>query len=158
MARFVTSISTRAPAALALDHLADFQTVAQWDPGVESARWLSGDPGCVGARYEVVAAFGPRRIPMEYEVVERVDPTEHESGRVVLVASTGSFTSHDTITVTPEGVGSVVEYDALLTLHGVGRVLDWPLDRMFQVIGARAEQGLRAELEGLSVADDLRPE
>jgi len=153
MARFVTRISTQAPAGRALDHLANFETVAQWDPGIVSARWLSGDPGNVGARYEVIASFGPRRIPMEYEVVERLDPVGDEAGWVVLAASTGSFTSHDTITVTPEGGGSVVEYDALLTLRGAGRALDWPLHAVFQVIGARAAKGLRAELAGLTVPD-----
>jgi len=158
MARFVTRISTQAPAGRALDHLADFETVAQWDPGIASARWLSGDPGRVGARYEVVAAFGPRHLPLEYEVIERRDPEGEEAGRVVLVASTGTFTSHDTITVTPLSTGSVVEYDAHLTLHGLGRVLDWPMNRVFQVIGSRAERGLHAALAGLTVADDLRPQ
>ena len=68
---------------------------------------------------------------------------------MVLVAEAGSFTSHDTITVTPRGSGSQVQYEAILTLHGLGRVLDWPLQLSFQVIGRRAEQGLRAELAGL---------
>jgi hypothetical protein len=51
-----------------------------------------------------------------------------------------------------------VRYDAVLTLMGVGRVMDWPLHLSFQVIGRRAEQGLRAWLAGLAVALGTLPE
>jgi hypothetical protein len=76
-------------------------------------------------------------------------------------AETGSFTAHDTITVTPEGSGSQVRYDAVLTLTGIGRVMDWPLHLSFQLIGRRAEQGLAAELAELAelaVAQGALPE
>ena len=90
--------------------------------------------------------------------MERVDPVDGEPGRVVLVAESGSFTSHDTITVTPTAGGSQVQYDAILSLQGLGRVLDWPLHLVFQVIGRRAEQGLRDELAGLAAAHDDGPQ
>jgi Polyketide cyclase / dehydrase and lipid transport len=152
MARYTTTLMTDAPAQVVLDHLADFASVADWDPGVTAAALISGEPGRVGARYSVTVSFGPRRIPLEYAVVERVDPVGAGPGHVVLVAESGLFTSHDTITVTPTSSGSQVQYDAILTLHGLGRVLDWPLQQSFQVIGRRAEQGLRAELDGLAGA------
>ncbi len=150
MANFSTTLQTTAPAHLVLDHLADFATVGDWDPGVTEAALISGEPGKVGARYHVMAVFGPRRIPLEYAVVERVDVTADEPGRVVLRAETGSFISDDTITVTPTANGCQVQYDAILTLRGLGRVMDWPLHQSFQVIGRRAEQGLRSELESLA--------
>jgi hypothetical protein len=152
MARFRTTISTRASAGSALNLLADFQSAADWDPGVRSARLISGSPGVPGARYEVVATFGPMRIPLVYELTERVDPRDDQPGHVVLVARTGSFTSHDTITAVAEGAGSQVTYDAVLSLLGIRRVLDWPLDRTFQVIGSRAGQGLREALGALADA------
>jgi hypothetical protein len=151
MARFTTTtLQTSAPASLVLDHLADFATVGDWDPGIAEATLVSGEPGQVGARYRVIATFGPRHIPLEYAVVERVDVHADEPGRVVLRAETGSFSSDDTITVTPTANGCQVEYDAILTLRGLGRVMGWPLHLSFQVIGRRAEQGLRAELEALA--------
>jgi hypothetical protein len=158
MAQFSTTLITGAPAQLVLDFLADFSTVAEWDPGVSAAHLISGEPGQVGAQYGVTASFGPRRIPLEYAVMERVDPHEGDGGHVVLVAESGLFTSHDTITVTPTPVGSRVQYDAVLTLNGVGRVMDWPLHQSFQVIGRRAEQGLRAALAGLAAAHGTSPE
>lgn len=98
----------------------------------------------------MIATFGPRHIPLEYAVVERVDVHADEPGRLVFRAETWSFSADDTITVTPTVNGCQVEYDAILTLRGLGRVMDWPLHRSFQVIGRRAEQGLRAELEALA--------
>jgi hypothetical protein len=157
MAQFSTTLQTSAPASVVLDHLADFATVGDWDPGITEADLISGEPGQVGARYHVMAAFGPRRIPLEYVVVERVEVHTDEPGRVVLRAETGSFTSDDTITVSPTANGCRVEYDAVLTLRGLGRIMDWPLHQSFQVIGRRAEQGLRAELESLAATHGAGP-
>ena len=158
MARCRTTQITHAPARRVLDHFADFASVADWDPGVSQAHHLSGEPGQVGARYHVTFALGPRRIPLEYVVMERVDPQESQPGHVVLVAEAGSFTSHDTITVSPTPTGTEVEYDAILTLHGLGRFMDWPMDRAFLVIGRRAEQGLRQALADLADAEEAHRE
>jgi hypothetical protein len=158
MARYSTTLQTGVPAQQALDQLADFTTVADWDPGISESTLIAGEPGRVGARYRVVASLGPRRIPLEYEILERIDAVDCAPGHVVLFAETGSFSAHDTITVTPEGTGSLVRYEAVLTLTGVGRVMDWPLHLTFQVIGRRAEQGLRAWLAGLTVAQGTLPE
>ena len=152
MAHYSTTLMTDAPAVPVLDRLADFANVADWDPGVSDAALIVGEPGRLGSRYLVTATFGPRRIPLEYEIIERVDPIDGRAGRVVLVAQAGSFTSHDTITVTATPTGSLVQYDAILTLQGLGRVMDWPLHWSFQLIGRRAEQGLRAELDHLAAA------
>jgi hypothetical protein len=158
MARYSTTLFTTSPAHVVLDRLADFASVAQWDPGITDAALLAGEPGEVGARYHVAATFGPRHIPLVYVITERVEVGPVSPGRVVLEADGGSFTSHDTITVNPVEGGCRVQYEAILTLKGVGRVLDWPLGVTFQVIGRRAEQGLRAELARLALAPDGKPE
>lgn len=157
MAHYRTTLSSTAPVVAAFDHLADFATIARWDPGVPEARLVGGEPGQVGARYAVVSQFGPRRIPLEYRVVAREDPRGDQPGKVTLVADAGSFTSRDTITVRPGVSGAEVTYDAQLTLRGPGRVLDLPLHLAFQVIGRRAEAGLRQELAALGAAADPRP-
>lgn len=157
MAHFRTSLSSTAPAQAVLDHLADFASIAGWDPGVTEARLISGEPGAEGARYALVAQFGLRRLRLEYEIVERQDPAGNGPGHVTLVAEAGSFTSRDTITVLPGPLGAQVDYDAELTLHGPGRVLDLPLHLAFQVIGRRAEAGLRQELARLGAAAGSRP-
>ena len=157
MAHYRTTLSSTAPVTAAFEHLADFASVADWDPGIPEARLISGAPGQVGARYAVVSQFGPRRIPLEYQIVTRDELHEDQSGRVVLVADGGSFTAHDTITVRPGPRGAEVTYDAVLTLRGLGRIMDIPLHLAFQVIGRRAETGLRAELARLGAAADPQP-
>ena len=157
MAHYRTTLSSTAPVVAAFEHLADFASVASWDPGIPEATLVGGMPGQVGARYAVVAQFGPRRIPLEYQIVEREEPGEDQPGRVALVADGGSFSSHDTITVRSGPRGAEVTYDALLTLHGAGRIMDLPLHLVFQLIGRRAEAGLRAELAALGAAADPHP-
>lgn len=157
MAHYRTTLTTTAPVSTTFDRLADFASVAEWDPGVVEARLTGGTAGQVGATYAVVATFGPRRIPLEYHVMTREDPRGDQPGRVVLVADAGTFTSHDTITVGSDAQGTVVSYDAELTLRGPARIMDLPLHLAFQVIGRRAEAGLRAELARLAAAPDRRP-
>lgn len=152
MARFRTTLITDAPADGVLERLGDFATIADWDPAVTSARRLSGEPGQVGTRYAVDFSFGPRNLPLEYEVVQRAEPEGGQAGHVVLIAKSGSFMLHDTITVQGTPTGTEVTYDAVLTLHGPSRVMDWPLDRIFQIIGRRSEAGLHAELASVAQA------
>ena len=149
MAQFRTTLTCGAPVTVAFERLADFAAVAQWDPGIAEAQLTRGTAGQVGAHYRVVSQFGPRRIPLTYQIVSRDDPQEDRAGRVVLVADGGSFTSHDTITVGSGPQGTEVSYDAQLRLHGVTRTMDLPLHLAFQVIGRRAESGLREELARL---------
>lgn len=141
MARFVTTVESSLSAGEAFDLLANFESVADWDPGVSQARRLdTGDLG-VGSEFAVVAVFGPRRLPLTY-VVQELEPGR----RVVLQARTGEFTSYDVITVEPTDAGSRVTYDAELTLHGWRRPADPLLQAAFAVIGRRAEAGLRKAL------------
>lgn len=74
------------------------------------------------------------------------------------VAESGSLTSHDSITVRETLTGTEVSHDAPLTRHGAGRLLDWPLNRTFPIIGRRAGVGLRAELASLPATRAGGPE
>ena len=58
------------------------------------------------------------------------------------------FTSLDRIDVTPDGDGSLVRYDAELTLNGPLRVFDLFLKPAFGKIGDRANRGLIRALDG----------
>ena len=147
MARFVTTVESALPAGEAFDLLANFDSVADWDPGVSAAERLDADPVRVGSAFLVTVVFGPQRIPLTY-VVRDLHPGE----RVVLQAVTADFISHDVITVAPTAEGSLVTYDATLTLQGVRRVADPLLHLAFQVIGRRADAGLRAVLNPIAVA------
>ncbi len=142
MAHYRTTIDSPAPASDVFAYLADFQTVAEWDPGVTSARLLHGEPAAVGTTYFVVAGFLGRGIPLEYEILESLAPAQRSEGRVVLEAHTGAFRSYDVITVAPTSTGCRVTYDADLALKGLRRPFDPFLAVTFKVIGDRARRGL----------------
>lgn len=152
MARYVTTVDSPAPAEEVFAYLADFQTVAEWDPGVRSARRLHGEPGAVGTRYFVVAGFLGRGIPLEYEVLDSVAPAGESPGRVVLEAQTSDFRSYDVITVAPTASGCRVTYDADLALRGLRRPFDPLLSLAFKVIGDRARTGLARAVSTETVA------
>ena len=143
MARYLTSIESKATADDAFDLIADFSRITAWDPGVVSGKRLDDGPIAVGSRFEVLSAVGPRRIPLTYEVLEWDRPH-----RAVLQARTRDFTSYDVITVADlAGSGSEVTYEANLSLHGVRRLADPLLRVALQIIGRRAEGGIRRALK-----------
>ena len=152
MAHYRTTVDSQQPADKVYAYLADFATVAQWDPGVAAAELISGEPGRTGARYRVQVRFLTRTIPLEYEILESVEPESTFAGRVVLEAQNADFRSYDVITVTPRGSGCTVSYDADLALKGVRRPFDPLLALAFRVIGDRARAGLAAAVQMRSVA------
>lgn len=145
MARYSTTVSSTLTVAEAFDYLSDFATIAQWDPGVADAELVHGEAGQVGARYRVDTVLLGRVTPLEYAIAVRVEAPDG-SRRVDLRAENADFVSYDVITVRPAGPGSEVTYDADLALKGVRRLFDPGLWVLFQVIGRRAEGGLRAAL------------
>lgn len=141
MARFATTVDSSLDADAAFELLANFESVADWDPGVSEAQRLDAGDLRVGSAFRVVVVFGVRRIPLTY-VIKEIEPGR----RVVLEAETGEFTSYDVITVAPADEASEVTYDATLTLHGWRRPADALLRAAFAVVGKRAEAGLRKAL------------
>ena len=144
MARFVTTVESGATPEQAFDLIADFSNIMSWDPGIGSTKRLDDGPIDAGSRFRVESVFGPRRIPLEYEVLEWIAPNF-----AVLQAQSRDFTSYDIISVTKTPRGSAVTYDADLRLHGFRRIFDLPLLAAFQVIGRRAESGMRRELNAI---------
>jgi uncharacterized protein YndB with AHSA1/START domain len=142
MARYAATVTSPGSPAEVFEYLADFSSTAEWDPGVSEARRLDADPLRAGARFNVMADFLGRPVPLEYRTVE-IDPPR----RVVLRAETRTVVSEDTITVRalPES-GSQVTYDARLGLRGALRFGDPVLGLLFRRIGDRAKAGLAATL------------
>ena len=148
MARYVTRVATSLAADDAFAYVADLANFAEWDPGVRRSVQVAGDGSGLGAGYDVTVAAVPRDLTLRYEVVE------HDAPRTSLVvARSAMFTSTDRITVEPdpEGVGSIVTYDAELTLNGPLGLFDPVLRLAFGRIGDRAAAGLRRVLDGESV-------
>jgi carbon monoxide dehydrogenase subunit G len=146
MARYVVRIRTPLSPAVAFAFMADLTNFAQWDPGVVRAAQV------VGARPGPDAAFDVTvkgmRKPLRYVTDEYEPPT-----RVVVQARSRTLTSLDVITVEPDDDGSVVTYDAQLTLNGVFAVGSPLLGGAFARIAERAADGLLQALNGTRLED-----
>ncbi|MCX6389758.1 MAG: SRPBCC family protein [Solirubrobacterales bacterium] len=124
-------------ASTVFERVADFSTTQEWDPGVVEAERLSDGPLEIGATFRVVAAFMGSKSELVYRI------TEFEPGhRVVLRGENSTVLSVDVITVDASGDGSVLTYDADLTLKGPLRLLDPLLGLAFGRIADRALAGL----------------
>lgn len=143
MARYVTKVRSPWAPDRAFAFMADLTNFVHWDPGVKAAEQTVGSGGGPDAVFEVTVAGWPRELLLSYRTVE------HRDGEFVrAVAETSMLVSDDRITVSADGAGSIVEYDADLRLKGALAVADWPLRLAFKRIGDRAAAGLRVALEG----------
>jgi hypothetical protein len=143
MPRYVASAETTWDREIAFAYVATFSNVSEWDPGIPRARSLSDDPLAVGAKFEVVSEFMGRESELTYETIELEAPH-----RVLLRAETSTLASLDEMTfdLRPGG-GTIVTYDAELTMKGAAKLLELPMRLAFNRIGDKAKNGLRARLE-----------
>lgn len=141
MASYAATVPSTWPPDTAFAYLADFQSVAEWDPSIVSSKRLPGGPAevGVGTRYEVVSSFAGRDVTLVYEITEFDAPSRH----VVLVGKNGATTSIDTIDVAADGA---VTYDAKLELRGPIKLIDPLMHLIFQRVGGKAKGGLTSKL------------
>ena len=142
MARYLVHVRTPMPPADAFDYMADLRNFATWDPGVDRVDQVRGDGGGPDAAFDVAVKVVGRSVSLRYDTVTYDAPT------TVAFAESSVLTSRDTITVAPDGSGSIVTYDAVLKLKGPLGVADSLLARTFQRIGDRAAAGLVTALAG----------
>lgn len=123
-------------------YTADFENVAEWDPGVASSTRIGEGPVGVGAKYDVVVSFGASQIPMTYEITEY-----EENERVVLVGRGEEIEAIDEIRFDDRGPGrTVVEYTADLTFHNYVKYLTPLMGPIFKRVGEKAVDGLAEAL------------
>lgn len=148
MARYLMHVRTPMSPAKAFTYMADLNNFAEWDPGVDHVNQVKGSGGGPDASFDVaVKAFG-RSISLRYDTTTYDAPTT-----VVAFAESRVLTSLDTITVTPDGSGSIVTYDAVLRLKGPLGLADPLLGLSFKKIGDRAGAGLVTALAGERVLE-----
>ena len=148
MARYVVSVRTPMPPDEAFTYMADLRNFAEWDPGVKNVDQVTGDGPGPGTAFDVTVKGFVGDLTLRYVTTEHDAPK-----RVVARAESTMLTSLDTITVEPDGDGSVVTYDAELTLNGPLGLADPLLKPAFNSIGDKAAGGLIRALEGERVAD-----
>ena len=147
MARYVTSLRSPRSVTEAFEYMADLRNFAEWDPGVRNVAQVEGDGAGASSVFDVTVASVGRDLKLRYRI------TEYDAPNTVLaVAKTSTLKSIDRITVSPDGTGSIVTYDADLQLLGPLRLFDFGLKMVFGRIGDRAAAGLRKALDGTKVA------
>ncbi|MFN3197223.1 MAG: SRPBCC family protein [Bradymonadia bacterium] len=139
MARYRADIVSPQPIEQVFDLFARFERISEWDPGVTRARRLTaGEPG-QGTEYEVVVSTLGVKTPLIYRVIA-FDPPR----RIVLEAQNKHIRSLDTVTCRARSDGGTdLVYDALLELKGPRKIFEASMKVSFQVIGRKAEDGLR---------------
>ena len=144
MARYRgTVISTRSVGDT-FDYMADFANASEWDPGTAAAVRLDDGPVGLGSTFRLDVAVGSRTTPLDYRIVAYERPH-----RVVLLGESDTIRSEDTMTLvaTADG-GSVLTYDADLTLKGGFALANPVLGLFFDRIGDKGVGGLRDTLGG----------
>lgn len=124
------------------DYVADFQTAAEWDPGVESSRRVDEGPVGVGSRFDVGVRFAGRPLPMDYTVAAYERPH-----RLELTATSPSSTARDVITFEAVGDGATrVTWNLQVSLTGASRLAEPLMGPMLRRLGRVALDGLEATL------------
>ena len=141
MARYLVRIRSPKSPAEAFAYMANLTNFAEWDPGVTRVEQVEGEGPGPDAAYDVTVKG--MRTPLRYRTTH-FEP----SNAVVALAESRFLTSLDTITVEDDGAGSIVTYDAKLTLNGPLALADPILGLSFGRIGDRATAGLIRVLDG----------
>jgi len=153
MARYRGTVVSTRSAEDTFDYMADFANAAEWDPGTATAERLDAGPVGLGSTFRLGVRIGSRTTPLDYRIVAYERPH-----RVVLLGESGTIRSEDTVTVVPAADGgSILTYDADLTLKGGFALANPFLGLFFDRIGDKGVGGLRATLGGPAVARD-RPQ
>ncbi len=146
MARYLVRIRSPKLPDETFAYMANLENFAEWDPGVARAEQVEGEGPGPGAAYDVTVK-GLRK-PLRYRSTH-FEP----SSSIVALAESRFLTSLDTITIESDGEGSIVTYDAKLTLNGPLALADPILGLSFGRIGDRATAGLIRVLDGERLPD-----
>ena len=146
MARYLVRMRSPKSPAEAFAYMADLANFAEWDPGVTNVEQSEGDGPGPSAVYDVT--IKGLRSPLRYRTTRFEPPTS-----IVVRAESRFLTSLDTISVESDPAGSIVSYDAELTLNGLLGLADPILRLTFGRIGDRAATGLIRVLDGERLHD-----
>lgn len=148
MARYLINVRSPMAPAEAFAYMADLRNFAEWDPGVDQVDQVEGDGPGSDAAFDVGVKLPGWTMTLRYETVVY----DEAATTVTAFAENAVFTSEDTITVVPDGDGSIVTYDAVLKMKSLLGLSDPLLQLSFNQIGGRAAAGLVDALAGERVA------
>ena len=132
-------IIVQARAEDAFGFVANFESCAEWDPGVSAASRRDDTPAGVGALYDVDVDFNGRHLPMVYRTTVWDEPK-----RVVLEGSGSTVKATDDITFESIGEGRTrISYRADIRMKGLLSIVTPLLGKRFQALGDAAMSGMQ---------------
>ncbi len=134
------TVRTDASPQQVFDYLSDFTTTEEWDPGTVSTERVSGDGG-VGTVYRNVSKFLGNETELTYTTIDL-----REGALVQMRGENKTVTATDTISITPDGTGSVVEYTAEFDWHGAAKLATPILAPALKKLGDDTEKSLHEHL------------
>lgn len=141
------TIETDLPVEAAFDYVANFEHLAEWDPGATASTKLDDGPAGVGTRYDVRLQYGANKQQMTYTITEWARPN------VVVLEGEGKQTrAVDRIVFRRAGDRTIVEYEADITLKGIMRLATPFLGGTFDKLGKGAVAGMKERLDELAAA------
>lgn len=132
------------PPTVVLDYLKDFAHSEQWDPGTQHCERIDSGPVAEGAYWHNVSRILGRTAELTYTLDELSDR------KVVFVGESSSATSVDTITIEPDGAGSVITYESERQMHGAARLLNPVMKLAVDRLAGDTERQLTAVLNDLA--------
>ena len=141
MATYKTTAKSSMAPDQTFEYLADFRNAAEWDVNTGSSDLVSGDALTEGAEYRVVTEFAGRDLTMTYRTAELQRP-----GRIVFESGTAVADIEDVISISPDGSGSEVTYEARIKPKTIAIIFDPVFSLIFKRVGDRAAQSLREAL------------
>lgn len=143
MPSYKATVKTELAPERAFQLMADFANAQYWDPATLASRQTAGESVGVGARFELEMEILGRTNSIEYEIVEYAP---HE--RVVLRGENAGSVSVDEISVASDGNGgSLVTYDAEVTMKGAFKVIGPLFVPVFNRMGDSAKVRIREWLD-----------
>ena len=133
----------------AFAYTADFANIEDWDPGVAASAQIGTEAIGVGTAFDVLVAYGSRRIPMIYTITE-YDPPR----RVVLRGEGSTLTAIDTIEFAANGEGTEITYAADLTFKGIAKFFTPLIKGKLDEVGRKAVAGLNTALRERQPTND----
>lgn len=136
--RFTTTTTT--PPGDVLNFFADMTHAVDWDPSVAGVERLDQGSVDLGSLFRVTLRSFGRDVVLTYCIDELV-----AARRLVLYASTSSFVSRDTVTLSAlSDTTTLVTYHARLSGRGLTRCLEPLFFVLIQRFGRHAARRLRA--------------
>ncbi len=139
--QYKKTFNVKANVETALAYIADFRTLTEWEPSVQTATQTHGQGPGSGARYDIRMSLFGSESTMQYQC------TEYASAYAILEGAGDGFTAYDRIDVRATDSGSEVTYFTdIRLLTSNGRMLEPVISVIFGFNVRHAVKNLRARL------------